>query len=572
MKVRWLLLLLVASLASEAESGCLVGKEFLRRYPESRICAPQLNPETLYFYDSANLKLAVHMNTAGVSAGLSGSPCKEDGLAYFCSALFPPCQRIPLPPGTPWPAIATVPRLPCVEVCRRAKRSCRDAPIGVSINCTVFQGNKLVIPELNTTVPCNEASPPPSSYKNSTLNCVYPLAYDALTDACGLSCPGKDYSEGQRELLLITTGALMIIVAASCLYVMFPMLHKGIAGEGFFRKLRIRHMPPRMVISKLMFLFLLNLFLNCLCWVPYLFTTSDSLWCTDGVFSKAYDNAITGILGFLQVAPAMACRGYLFLWLLDMEFTICFRKPMWGGPYVWTFLMTLPLLFYPPTIYAWATNQIGSVPSLHPIPYVLEETMQLNVWIVFVPLTIFATISLPLIAHILFVLIKSKWDSTRQSPTVGSSSTLKSFANVVGRYLRLLIWFTLYDIPALMTAIFDWYVHSRTSNIREGYVEQISCAISSLEPMNCKNPELLNATWLTFIGIFPLALVVPIVPVFAWGRKNYVHAWWRAFLGSFCTKLPPIALVQRAGEDAYSSGSSSQQKKRTPSSHTPVTQ
>lgn len=564
--MRHVLLLLALALVwvVQVESGsCLLGSEILKRYPESEVCKPQLNETKLYFYDAKRLDVYVHASTSGISAGIEGQRCKEDGLAFFCSAVFAPCYKHYLAQA-PWPGLVFLPVLPCESACLKAKESCKHATVAESIDCEPFEGDALVVPDLNVTIPCNAGAPKGDAYSDADLNCAYPLAYDPRTVSCGLSCPGTDYPEAPRNGLIVSSGVVMLVVALSSFYAMVPTLHKACL-EGLFKPLLVSHSPPRTVVSKLMFLFLLNLFLYCFAWIPYVFSQSEDLWCTDGVFGRAHDNGAVAIMGFLQISSNMAYRGYWFLLLVNMWCAVCLGNLLPGGPYFWAFLMTLPFLWgYPTMIYAWATNNIASVPSLHPIAYVAQDRVpNLKLALVDVPLTVVTVASIPFILMIAWKL----WSTSRALSKSSASNSRLKLAKPKNRtrHLRMLAWYCVYEIPALITIGFFWEIYGTEDAIGQGYADQIRCSIANPDTSLCKNDALFSVPWLVFVGLFPLSALIPVGFIVAGGKNNFIPAWWRHVLTKF--SLPPALLVLKG--PSSTSSSSSHEVKPTSSSLTP---
>ncbi len=507
---------------------CMIGWKIMELNPDTSVCKPYLKSNEYYFQSTSinttGLLYFYHASLSGISAGIVGQACKEDGLSFFCAAVLLECVPVPLA-QTPWPSFVWLPKPPCYDPCLKAKKSCEETQLAESINCDALETDVLSVPELKATVPCNREAASPSNYSDVELACPDFLAYDERQVSCGLACTGTDYPNGARYALIVTSGWIMVIVALNCLYLMPPLFHKALK-EPFFREARVSNGPTRMVSGKLQFMFILNLFIYTFSWTPYIIVPGDWIWCTTGVFGRALDNPYVAVMGFISVSSNMAYRGYWFLMLVDMWLSMLGRS-VTGGPYLWTFLMIIPFLWgYPPMIYAWASNNITTVPSVHTIAYLVDTYVPyLKMSVVDIPLTVVTVASIPFIAHIAFLFYR--WHKTNK----GSKITSRYYY-----YIKMCLWYTIYEIPSMMVVIFFWNLRGHNDQIAKGYEDQITCSISNIDSSICTNSGLQSVAWLMFIGIFGLCTLLPVGPVMGYGSKNGIYLWWKKLFAN--GKLP----------------------------------
>lgn len=536
-----LVLVLVSLVTFASGQKCMQGTLILEKYPDASLCEPYLNSTQLFFQDATyiryKLELYTHAAMSGIAAGISGTECKNAGLNFFCQAVFSKCVKHKLIQA-PWPGLVMLPSLPCYDTCLKAQHECKDTML--TIDCTPFESNELVIAELNTTVYCNDQRD--DDYTDIILTCPDSLAYSDIYDNCQLPCVGTDYPDAARYGLIITSGWIMLFVAINCVYLLPPLFHKAIS-EPFFRTRQLRGSNSRMVSGKLSFLFVLNLFIYTFSWTPYIIVPGSWIWCTGNVFGRSRDNINVAIMGFISVSSNMTYRGYWFLLLIDIWTTIFLGRTAVGGPILWTVLMIIPFLWgYPPMIYAWVSNNITTVPSVHTIAYVVDTYVKyLKMSIVDIPLTVVSVASIPFVFHLFYLLYKM-YKNDKIVKRVDFE-----------QYTKMSIWYAIYLIPALMVVIFFWNLRAKDSAIAEGYTNYITCTIANIDTSSCYNTGLQSVTWLVFIGIFGLMTLTPVGYILGVGRKNAIFMWWKTLL--IKRIVPDAPGVKSSGSKSSTGGS-----------------
>lgn len=512
---------------------CMRDDEVLNKYPEAHLCKDYIH-EIKYVFQNTSLKhkqLAnfYHSALTGISAAIVGKKCKDEGLRYFCSSIFLKCVTIPLGDGTSWPAQIFVPSLPCYDVCDSARKACKNTDLESSINCTAFQDDEYFIPTFNATINCTYTN---TSYRDSKLMCPKSLSFDQIEQKCDLSCPDIQYGTTERYILTIISGWICFIIAIICAYIIPPAFHKAITEPIF-------NTSNKKVARKLIFLFVFNLFLYTFSYTPYIAIPFDDMWCTNGVFGRSLDNNYVAFMGFFGLAPMLSYRGYWFMMLFDMWTFMRFNISVIGGIYLWLFILfSVGISSYTIIIWALCSNNISSSPSLQPISFISNDNISdLKMYIIDIPLTVIALLSLPIIIDLIYLLAKLWWKNRE----TGIKSRYY-------QYLRITITYLLYEISLGITVIFFWYINAKNSTFMEGYINYIQCAIANIDTSLCVNDALQSVPWLMFIGIFPLACLVPIVFILLWGKD--IHQWWYVLL--FKRRIPDLSKLATISSNSNS--------------------
>jgi hypothetical protein len=529
---------------------CMIREEILERYPQASICLPQLNRHEYFFQKNINttaLEVYYHSSLTGISAGIKGNNCKIYGLALLCASIFARCEEIPV--RAPWPSEIKLLQLPCYDDCTDALAACQGTSLAAKIDCSSYQSNNITVKSLNTTILCQPVKHIVSEYENIVPACPFGLTFDPRLLSCQLSCPGTDYPEGPRLGMLIVSGWVMTLLAIFCLYLIPPLAYKAYK-EPFWREVNSgTRGPTRMISGKLDFLFIIHLLMNAVAYIPYIGIPIEAMWCTDGVFGKAHDNGWVAVLGWCQVVGNFTFVGYWFLILINIWLSIAFQLSVPGGPILWTFIMLLPLVWtYPIMIFAEIVNHVGSVPSLHPIQYFVDETWtDFSMGFIYIPLTIISVLSVPIVLHLCYIVYT--WHK-REKEFSGSGFEKKS-----ALYIKMLAWYGLYLIPRFMTIGFFWNLFANNAAIGQGYTDKITCAIESIHPTLCQNTDKQSVAWLVFLQVFSLVLLLPVGPIMGFGEKNPNYQFWRILITEHRLIDPSKPLAETMAELSHSAGS-----------------